>query len=180
MSLTNTNQSCDTCQDNSQGTSGTASSQVEKSEQNGASRFAQSGSANEGLGWHSEHRGGRLVREWCSRRAGLGCLGQKCEHSEYCEHRDHCRRGGLGGRIGHKCRSLAELRQGEMAKIDCVLGNQASVRRIMALGFSPGAEVSLVRRAPLGDPLEFELSGCLLTLREEEAHKVMIEVEDIA
>lgn len=67
-----------------------------------------------------------------------------------------------------------------MAKIDCVLGNQASVRRIMALGFSPGAEVSLVRRAPLGDPLEFELSGCLLTLREEEAHKVMIEVEDIA
>ena len=32
----------------------------------------------------------------------------------------------------------------------------------------------MVRRAPLGDPLEFEVNGCLLTLRSEDAASVVI------
>ncbi len=32
----------------------------------------------------------------------------------------------------------------------------------------------MVRRAPLGDPLEFEVNGCLLTLRSEDASSIVI------
>ncbi|NMA26770.1 MAG: ferrous iron transport protein A [Burkholderiales bacterium] len=45
----------------------------------------------------------------------------------------------------------------------------------MSLGLSPGARVRMVRRAPLGDPLEFDVSGCLLMLRSEEAAGIVVE-----
>lgn len=48
-------------------------------------------------------------------------------------------------------------------------------QRLMDLGFYPGAEIRVVRNAPLVDPVELELDGYHVTLRHEEARKVEVE-----
>lgn len=47
-------------------------------------------------------------------------------------------------------------------------------RRLLEMGFCNGASVEVVRRAPLGDPIEFRLRGYHLSLREEQARFVQV------
>ena len=47
-------------------------------------------------------------------------------------------------------------------------------RRLLEMGFCNGANVEVIRRAPLGDPIEFRLRGYHLSLREEQAKCVQI------
>jgi Fe2+ transport system protein FeoA len=47
-------------------------------------------------------------------------------------------------------------------------------RRLLDLGFIPGTDVAVVRRAPLGDPVEYELRGCRVCLRRSEAERIQI------
>jgi ferrous iron transport protein A len=42
------------------------------------------------------------------------------------------------------------------------------------MGFCNGASVEVIRRAPLGDPIEFRLRGYSLSLREEQARHVTV------
>ena len=42
------------------------------------------------------------------------------------------------------------------------------------MGFCNGASVEVIRRAPLGDPIEFRLRGYHLSLREEQARHVLV------
>ena len=44
------------------------------------------------------------------------------------------------------------------------------------MGVTPGAEVYLRKRAPLGDPIEVNIRGYELTLRDSEAETVIMEV----
>ena len=46
--------------------------------------------------------------------------------------------------------------------------------RLMELGLVPGTEVTLCRRAPLGDPLELRIRGYSLSIRGTEAAKVLL------
>ncbi len=48
--------------------------------------------------------------------------------------------------------------------------------QLMRLGLVPGTEVVVVRRAPLGDPMEIRLRGFSLALRPSEAEALEIEV----
>ena len=65
--------------------------------------------------------------------------------------------------------SLAELALGARATIHHVGGERAFRRRLMELGFLPGTEATLRRAAPLGDPLEFEVRHCSISIRRREA-----------
>jgi Fe2+ transport system protein FeoA len=47
--------------------------------------------------------------------------------------------------------------------------------RLSAMGVTPGATVEAVRRAPLGDPVEFRVRGYHLSLRKGEADLVEVE-----
>jgi Fe2+ transport system protein FeoA len=47
-------------------------------------------------------------------------------------------------------------------------------RRLLEMGFCNGAEVEVLRRAPLGDPIEFRLRGYCLSLRDEQARFVHV------
>ena len=47
-------------------------------------------------------------------------------------------------------------------------------RRLLEMGFCNGASVEVVRRAPLGDPIEFRLRGYSLSLREAQACHVTV------
>jgi Fe2+ transport system protein FeoA len=48
-------------------------------------------------------------------------------------------------------------------------------RRLGELGFVPGTEVQLVRRAPFGDPIEIELRGYRVCLRREQLEGLLVE-----
>ena len=58
------------------------------------------------------------------------------------------------------------------------IGGEGRIRRrIFDMGITPGAEIFLRKKAPLGDPLEITLRGYELTLRSSEAALVEIQVE---
>ena len=72
--------------------------------------------------------------------------------------------------------SLSHLHIGQSATIDSIdLGLDAQVReRLLVLGFVPGSLISAVRRAPLGDPTEFEVRGSRISLRKSETQFILI------
>lgn len=49
-------------------------------------------------------------------------------------------------------------------------------RRLFDMGVTPGAEISLKKVAPLGDPIEVAIRGYELSLRKDEANKILMEV----
>jgi Fe2+ transport system protein FeoA len=50
----------------------------------------------------------------------------------------------------------------------------AALTRLREMGLVPGTRLTLVRRAPLGDPIEISLRGSLLSLRRSEADFIEI------
>ena len=72
---------------------------------------------------------------------------------------------------------LSEFSIGETGVIRLVGGDGKIRRRLFDMGVTPGAEVYLRKRAPLGDPIEITLRGYELTLRKSEADVVTREVE---
>ena len=70
---------------------------------------------------------------------------------------------------------LSELKVGEKGKVVAVNGEGAVRRRLFDMGITPGAEVYLRKKAPLGDPIEIALRGYELTLRKSEAANVEIQ-----
>ncbi|MFA5057100.1 MAG: FeoA family protein [Opitutaceae bacterium] len=66
------------------------------------------------------------------------------------------------------------------------IGTRATVRefpkqgsaflRLREMGVLPGTPLTLVRTAPLGDPLEIQVRGYSLTLRKSEAEYVLVEL----
>ena len=71
--------------------------------------------------------------------------------------------------------TLADLKPGDEAVIRDFTTSDDSLLRFRELGILPGTPVSLVRRAPLGDPLELSVRGSLLSVRAHEAKQIEIE-----
>ena len=71
-------------------------------------------------------------------------------------------------------RSLDQLALRERAQVQAVSGRGAMSVRLLEMGFVPGVEVMLVKRAPLGDPLELRLRGYHVSLRRAEARLVEV------
>ena len=69
---------------------------------------------------------------------------------------------------------LSQLKVGEKGTVTAVNGEGAIRRRLFDMGITPGAEVYLRKKAPLGDPIEIALRGYELTLRKAEAAHVEI------
>ena len=72
--------------------------------------------------------------------------------------------------------SLAELKPGQTgtivgwsARLDA-----SAVRRFEDLGFCSGAEVTVLRRAPLGDPFVYGVAGYELAVRREHARHLLV------
>ncbi len=70
---------------------------------------------------------------------------------------------------------LSEFSIGETGVIRLVGGDGKIRRRLFDMGVTPGAEVYLRKRAPLGDPIEVTVRGYELSLRKADA--AMIEVD---
>ncbi len=71
---------------------------------------------------------------------------------------------------------LSEFSVGERGVVKTVSGEGRLRRRLFDMGVTPGAEVLLRKKAPLGDPVEVTIRGYELTLRKTEATLVTMEV----
>ena len=65
---------------------------------------------------------------------------------------------------------------GEKGVVKHVGGEGNIKRRLFDMGITPGAEIHMRKKAPLGDPIEVTLRGYELTLRKTEAVCVNMEV----
>ncbi len=73
---------------------------------------------------------------------------------------------------------LSDFIIGEQGVIKTVDGDGRIRRRLFDMGVTPGAEVYLRKKAPLGDPIEVTIRGYELTLRKTEASVVTMEVQE--
>lgn len=86
--------------------------------------------------------------------------------------------GHRGGGAANTDTSLADLERGQRAR---VVGYGTSVepsaaRRLFDLGLMPGIKVTMVRRAPLRDPVIFRVGDYEIALRSAQARSIQIEV----
>ena len=71
---------------------------------------------------------------------------------------------------------LSQLPIGARAMVREFPGQGSAFLRLREMGVLPGTAITLVRTAPLGDPLEIQVRGYNLTLRKSEAEHVMVEL----
>ena len=70
--------------------------------------------------------------------------------------------------------TLRDLKPGKTARIESVGGEGALRQHFLDMGLIPGVDVTVVKLAPLGDPMELLIRGYELTLRLEDAAQVRV------
>ena len=76
--------------------------------------------------------------------------------------------------------TLKDLPIGKTARINVVGGNGELRQHFLDMGVIPGTEITKVKLAPMGDPIEFEINGYELTMRADDADKIEAEQLDAA
>ena len=70
--------------------------------------------------------------------------------------------------------TLNTLHPGQSAVIEAVGGEGALRQHFLDMGVIPGTEVTVIKLAPMGDPMELRIHGYELTLRLADAEKISI------
>ena len=73
--------------------------------------------------------------------------------------------------------TLNDLKVGESAVVINVGGEGSLRQHFLDMGIIPGAEVNLVKMAPMGDPMEIKIHGYALTLRVSEALNIDVDTD---
>ncbi len=71
--------------------------------------------------------------------------------------------------------TIKDCKPGQSARVLAVGGEGALRQHFLDMGVIPGAELTVVKLAPLGDPMELRIHGYELTLRLEDAEKIQAE-----
>jgi len=74
------------------------------------------------------------------------------------------------------CCRLCDIKAGQKARIRCHHAKGAVRQRLLDLGFVPESEIDVVRRAPLGDPIQCKVANYNVTLRETEASLIEVDI----
>ena len=74
--------------------------------------------------------------------------------------------------------TLEKLQVGKTGVIKTVGGEGELRCRLLDMGLIPKTKVTMMKVAPMGDPMEIRLRGYELTLRKEDAGKIEIELEE--
>lgn len=69
---------------------------------------------------------------------------------------------------------LSKLKKGQKGVVVKIGGKGAVKRPMMDMGIVPGSEIRVVRIAPFGDPIEFNVKGYSLSLRKSEAQNIIV------
>jgi ferrous iron transport protein A len=70
--------------------------------------------------------------------------------------------------------TLDQLAPGQSARVQKVNGAGAIRRRLLDMGITGGAEITVVKASPLGDPVEYLVRGYHLSLRKAEAQMIAV------
>lgn len=76
-----------------------------------------------------------------------------------------------------KCCMLGDIQPGQKARIRCHHAKGAIRQRLLDLGFVPESRIDVIRRAPLGDPIQCKVANYNVTLRKSEAALIEVESE---
>ena len=76
--------------------------------------------------------------------------------------------------------TLNQLKPGQRARIETVGGEGALRQHFLDMGVIPGTEVTMIKFAPLGDPMELRIHGYELTLRLDDAAKIDVTLLEAA
>ena len=74
--------------------------------------------------------------------------------------------------------TLNELRIGQSGTIRAVAGEGALRLRLLDMGLIPKTKVTMIKVAPMGDPIEICVRGYELTLRRDDARNIMLAEEE--
>lgn len=72
-------------------------------------------------------------------------------------------------------KTLNDLVDGQTAKIGSYEPKMDAARRLMELGLMPGVTVRFIKSAPLGDPIALDVEGRQLSLRREDAARILVQ-----
>jgi len=89
------------------------------------------------------------------------------------------RRRGSGALYKASGATLASLGVGEKAIVEWIVAGPGAARRLADMGLTPGTEVKIVRRGPLGGPIQVEVRGTSLALGYGLASKVLVRRERV-
>jgi len=70
--------------------------------------------------------------------------------------------------------TLADLKPGQRANVSSVETDSSHQSRLYQLGLIPGSAVHVLRKAPLGDPLQIQIDGTLLSIRKLDAQMIRV------
>lgn len=73
--------------------------------------------------------------------------------------------------------SLADLPDGTCGRVVKILAEGFWRQRFLALGFTPGASVEVVRTGPMKDPVAYHVRGTIIALRRKEAALIWVEYQ---
>jgi ferrous iron transport protein A len=69
---------------------------------------------------------------------------------------------------------LDELSVGESGTIVEIVGNDVIASRLMEMGLIEEEPITVIGKAPMGDPVEYSVRGYRISLRKTEASRVMV------
>ncbi len=73
---------------------------------------------------------------------------------------------------------LSTARPGDQCVVLGIAADPPELRgRLYALGVIPGSRLEVLRRAPLGDPLQLRVSGACVSMRKSEAELVQVDID---
>ncbi len=72
-------------------------------------------------------------------------------------------------------RTLRQIKCGETITVAKLQGEGVVKRRIMDMGITKGVDIFVRKVAPLGDPVEITVRGYELTIRKDDAEKILVE-----
>ena len=70
--------------------------------------------------------------------------------------------------------TLREIKPGQTARVEALGGDGALRQHFLDMGVIPGTEITVVKLAPMGDPMELRLHGYELTLRLADAEQITV------
>jgi ferrous iron transport protein A len=74
-------------------------------------------------------------------------------------------------------KTVEHLNVGESGIIAAITAPKEIKRRLMDMGFTRGIQVNVVKRAPMGDPIEVSIRGYNLCIRKEQASNLQLRDE---
>ncbi|MDC2867781.1 MULTISPECIES: FeoA family protein [unclassified Bacillus (in: firmicutes)] len=72
-----------------------------------------------------------------------------------------------------KTQPLSTFKTGQLVQIEKIKLEGTMKRRLLDLGFIPGATIKVLQKSPLGDPIAYQVSNTTIALRNEESSLIL-------